>query len=76
MKGGLSSPMNHGMGQPSSGGNQAGDKEQFNPMVAIGAPPAATDTLGLQVTVEMQGVGNNAQISGWPGTDIPNRKHK
>lgn len=72
----LDSPMNHGFGQPPSGGNQAGDKEQFNPMVAIGAPKADTDTMGLQITVEMQGVGTNTHIAGWPGTDIPNRKHK
>jgi hypothetical protein len=69
----LDTPMNNGFGQPSSGGNQAGDVEQFNPLVVLGAPKADTDKMGLQITVEMQGVGTNTQIHGWPGTEIPNR---
>ena len=74
MKGTLDSPMHHGgVENPPAGGNQAGDKNGYNPMIALGAPAPDTDKMGLQITVEMQGVGTNTQITGWPGTEIPNR---
>lgn len=54
----LSSPMQPGWPPVGDGASHPGDKEGWEPMIALGAPSPAVDTIGLQITETLGDVGD------------------
>jgi hypothetical protein len=62
----LSSPMASVGPTPGHGANQAGDKEGDHIMQDLGAPKPATDTIGLQITEDVGGIGHGQRTMMFP----------